>query len=177
MGVERVKSTSQVADRYADVTYRIIGCAMRVHNELGPGHKEVTYHNALSAAMKDADLGFEDEKALEITFSDEDVGLLYIDHFVEDAVVVEEKAFPHLLTQEEIAQVLTYMAVTEAPLGLLMNFGRGKLEYKRILPPKRYRDWRERAARYAWRPPHVSTPARASPNAICLSAPHPLTNP
>jgi GxxExxY protein len=159
------------ADRYAGITYKIIGAAMRVHNELGPGLKEITYHNALSAAMRDAGLSFEEEKPLEINLGEEEVGLLYIDHFVEEAIVLEEKAFPHLLTSDEVAQILTYMAVTESPLGLLLNFGRRSLEYKRILPPKKYLDWRERAARYAWRPKEALS---SSPKAPRIIPRHPL---
>jgi GxxExxY protein len=161
---------SAVASRYADVTYKIIGAAMDVHNKLGPGLKEIAYHTALSAAMRDRGLSYEDEKPLEVQLSGERVGLLYIDHFVEDAVLVEEKAFPHLLTNEELAQVLTYLAVTGAPLGLLINFGRKRLEYKRVLPPKKFQDWTERVSRYVW------TPEGSQPDAggQATSADHPL---
>jgi GxxExxY protein len=151
-------STDEEADKRIenlpnqDTTYRIIGAAMKVHNQLGPGLKEIIYHRALGATMRDAGLSFEDERAIEIMLDDQQVGLLFIDHFVEGSVVVEEKAQPHLLTNEEVAQVITYLAATEAPVGLLLNFGRSRLEYKRILPPKKFGEWRERARRYAWRP-------------------------
>jgi GxxExxY protein len=165
------KSESAVAARFADVTYKIIGAAMDVHNKLGPGLKEITYHTALSAALRDTGLSFEDEKPLQVLSSDERVGLLYIDHLVEDAVVVEEKAFPHLLTNEELAQVLTYLAVSGAPIGLLINFGRQRLEYKRVLPPKKFQDWTERAWRYVWQPDDVrGQDARRQ----AVSAVHPL---
>ena len=137
---------------HQDLTYQIIGAAMRVHNKLGPGHREMVYQRALSMALKETGLGFEEEKSIELTYDGEWVGLLYLDHFVEEAVVVEEKALAHLLTDEEVAQVITYLAATEAPVGLLLNFGRSRLEYKRILPPAKFDEWRDRARRYAWRP-------------------------
>jgi GxxExxY protein len=56
--------------------------------------------------------------------------------FVEDQVVVEVKAFSHQLTNDERAQVINYLKATGAPVGLLFNFGRRKLEYKRIFPGK-----------------------------------------
>ena len=170
---------SHVADGFAETTYKIIGAAMRVHNELGLGLKEAAYQRALSVAMRDAGLSFEEEKPLEITFGEEEVGLLYLDHFVEDAIVVEEKAVSHLMTDEEMAQVITYLAVTEAPLGLLINFGRRSLEYKRILPPKKFDDWKKRAARYAWRPPEtrVETAKQANPLIRSKSADQPTEMP
>ena len=143
---------SLAAQAHEDVTYRIIGAAMKVHNQLGPGLKEEIYQAALSEAMKEAGLSFETEKLIQVLLDETQVGLLYLDHFVEDWVVIEEKALAHLLTNDEVAQMITYLAVTKAPLGLLLNFGRTRLEYKRILPPKKFADWRERAARYAWRP-------------------------
>ena len=80
-------------------------------------------------------------------------GLLYIDHLVEDQVVVEEKALSHLLTDEEVAQVITYLAATGRRAGLLVNFGRPRLEYRRILPPKKLDEWQNRIRRYLWNPP------------------------
>ncbi len=137
---------------YEDVTFRVIGSAMKVHTALGPGLKEVSYHQAMSLAMQEAGLSFEDEMPIEVMFDDSAVGLLYVDHFVEGAVVVEEKALSHLLTREEMAQVITYLAAARAPVGVLLNFGRRRLEYKRIFPPRKLQDWRDRAKRYAWRP-------------------------
>jgi len=136
-----------------DVTYRSIGAAMRVHNQLGPGLRESAYQRALSSAMLAEGLSFEEEKPVEIVIDDVPVGLLYLDHFVEGAVVVEEKALSHLLTAEEVAQVITYLAATGAKVGLLLNFGRRKLEHKRILPPRKLDQWQERVRRYVWVPP------------------------
>jgi GxxExxY protein len=149
------KAAPEAVSRYADITYGIIGAAMKVHNQLGPGLREVMYQRALSAALRDAGLGFEEEKPFEIHLDDERVGIIYLDHLVEGAVVVEEKAFPHLLTNDEVAQVLTYLSVAEAPLGLLINFGRKRLEYRRILPPKKVTDSKARLARYMWQPSEV----------------------
>ena len=63
------------------------------------------------------------------------------------------KALSHLLTDEEVAQVVTYLAATGKPVGLLFNFGRRRLQFKRIFPPKKLDDWRDRIERYLWRPP------------------------
>jgi GxxExxY protein len=137
---------------FDDITYRIIGAAMKVHNGLGPGLKEAFYQRALSLEMEEAGLGFSAEHAVEVHLNEVQVGLLYLDHLVEDEVVVEAKALPHMLTDEEKAQVITYLAATGKKVGLLINFGRGSLEYKRILPPRDITTWSARIRRYVWVP-------------------------
>jgi GxxExxY protein len=146
-----------------DVTYKVIGAAMQVHNELGPGLKEAIYQRALSSAMRDAGLGFEEEYPFRVDFDGEFAGLLYLDHFVENQVVVEIKALRHMITNDELGQIITYMAVTDSKVGLLPNFGRDRLEYKRVLPPKEFQDWRGRVSRYLWQPPEATKGAQPHP--------------
>jgi GxxExxY protein len=67
---------------------------------------------------------------------DEQVALFYLDLFVENQVVVEIKAFSHPLTNDELAQVINYLKATDAPIALLFNFGRRKLDYRRVFPGK-----------------------------------------
>ena len=133
---------------HQDLTYRIIGCAMKVHNELGPGLKEAFYHRALSLKLEEEGLSYEEEKPVEIVLDGAAVGLLYLDHIVEDSVIVEEKALAHRLTDEEVAQVITYLAATGLPVGLLLNFGRRRLQYKRVLPPRTLDAWHDHVHRY-----------------------------
>jgi len=64
------------------------------------------------------------------------VGLFILDLYVEDQVVVEVKAFSHPLTNDELAQAINYLKATQAPVALLFNFGRRKLEYRRVFPGK-----------------------------------------
>ena len=92
------------------------------------------------------------ELTYRINFDGAFVGLLYLDLLVEDSVVVELKALSHLLTNEELAQVIPYLAATGRHAGVLINFGRKRLEYRRILPPRKLDGWRDRILRYAWNP-------------------------
>ena len=151
-----------------DLTYKVIGAAMKVHNALGPGLKEAAYQKALSLEMEKTGLSFEEEKPVTISVDGTEIGLLYLDHLVEGGLVVEEKAFSHLLTREETAQVITYLCTTGLQVGLLLNFGRRRLEYKRIFPPKNVDRWRERINRYVWKPNRA-----LSVNPLA----HPLTHP
>ena len=141
---------------HQEMTYRIIGCAMAVHNRLGPGLREGIYQRALAVEMDSAGLSHVDEKPVEVFVDGASVGLLYLDHMVEDALIVEVKALRHQLTDDEVGQVITYLAATGLKVGLLLNFARKSLEYKRILPPKKLDAWKERIKRYAWMPkkPH-----------------------
>ena len=123
---------------HADITRRIIGAAMAVHNELGPGHREEVYHRGMAARMPlpPAELSFEDEPALPV-FNDAGT-LVYTyrpDFVVEKAVITEIKALLHPLTPDEIAQVFDYFAASEHRVALLISFGRPRLEWKRLFLP------------------------------------------
>ena len=108
---------------FEKLTYRVNGLAMQVQSLLGPGHKEVVYQNALADKIREAGLEVEVEKRIEVYVGDSLVGLLYIDLFVENVLVVECKAFSHLTTKEDMAQVITYLAATGQQVGQLYNFG------------------------------------------------------
>jgi GxxExxY protein len=136
-----------------DLTYKIIGCAMAVHNELGPGLREGIYQRALAVKMDATGLLHEEERRIEVLLDDTPVGLLYLDHLVNESIIVEVKAIKHPLTNDEIGQVITYLVATGFPVGLLLNFSRERLEYKRILPPRKIDAWRNRVRRYVWNPP------------------------
>jgi GxxExxY protein len=138
---------------HPDITYRIIGCAMAVHNELGPGLKEGFYQRALAVKFDEAGLSHAEEKGIEIHVDGVLVGLLYLDHLVNDSVVVEIKALPHKLTDDELGQVITYLGATGHKVGLLINFGGKSLEFRRVLPSTNRERWRSRIRRYVWNPP------------------------
>lgn len=119
-----------------DLTYRIIGAAMAVHNSLGPGYKEEVYERALLAELQQRSISAKSQCPVEVWHQDSPVALFYLDLFVEAQVVVEIKAFSHQLTNDELAQIANYLKATNAPVGLLFNFGRRKLEYRRVFPAK-----------------------------------------
>lgn len=63
---------------YQDLTHKVIGAAMKVHNSLGSGLKEIHYHRACSVALEDAAVSFEDELPIQVALDDTQVGLLYL---------------------------------------------------------------------------------------------------
>ena len=119
-----------------DLTFKLIGLAMEVHNELGHGFKEEVYEKAMEVKLNHA--GIEPNRQYEVfvDFEGERVATFYLDLFPNQKVVVEIKAFSHQLTNDELAQVINYLKATGAPVALLFNFGRRRLEYRRILPGK-----------------------------------------
>lgn len=130
---------------HSDVTYRVVGLAMAVHNDLGPGHREVVYHRALEVKLHEAEADFVSEPCISVEMDDGTVvGLYYPDFVVEDAVIVEIKAHSHPLTNDDIAQVIDYFAGINSEVALLINFGRRRLEWKRLFPPKKIREHRRK---------------------------------
>jgi len=119
-----------------DLTYRIIGAAMAVHNQVGPGFKEEVYEKALEVELNRLNVAVQRQVPVPVEYQGEQVALFYLDLYIDDQVVVEVKALSHPLTNDELAQVINYLKATRAPVGLLFNFGRRKLEYKRVFPGK-----------------------------------------
>jgi GxxExxY protein len=139
-----------VDDGLGGLTYRIIGCAMSVHNALGPGLKEEHYEKALAAALAQESLTYERQKPLEVRLDESSVGVVILDLLVGGNVIVEVKARQWLLTNDEIGQVITYLLATDLHVGLLINFGRKRLDYRRVFRPKKLVD--SRVARYVVNP-------------------------
>jgi GxxExxY protein len=119
---------------HEDITRRVIGAAMHVYNKLGSGFNEALYDRAMCVALDMQQLGFESQKSVEIFFEGASVGLYYLDFLVEGKVVVELKALPEL-NSSHLAQTITYLTGTGCQVGLLINFGTNKLEWRRVFPP------------------------------------------
>ncbi len=118
-----------------EVTYKIIGCAMKVHNTLGAGFQEIIYQRCLAIEFKKSGLLFEREKEHIIYYEDIEVGTRRADFVVENKVVVELKALINL-EDVHLAQAKNYTVAYDFPLGLLVNFGSQSLQYKLIFNPK-----------------------------------------
>ena len=130
-----------------DLTYRVIGAAMAVHNRIGAGYKEEVYESALEVELNRLEIVVQRQYPVPVVYQGEQVALFYLDLLVASQIVVEVKALSHLLTNDERAQVINYLKATGAPVGLLFNFGRRKLEYKRIFPGKPSEEPLERTGR------------------------------
>ena len=145
MADKRRTKPGLVDDALEGLTYQVIGLAMAVHNDLGPGHREETYHNAMSQRFADAGLAAEREPQLPI-FDEHgnQVNFYAPDHRLSQKLLTEYKAHFYPLTNDEVAQCLDYFAASDCEVILLFNFGKPRLEWKRLFPPKHILEHRRR---------------------------------
>ena len=104
------------------LTREVIGAAMRVHSELGPGLLESTYRSCLCHELRISGIAHESEIALPITYRDLKIEAGYrIDILVEGELIVETKAVSKIVSVHE-AQLLSYLRLSRRSVGLLINF-------------------------------------------------------
>jgi len=118
-----------------DLTYKVIGCAMKVHSTLGNGFQEVIYQRALAIEMQKQGISFQRELEMPLYYDNQYIGTRRVDFLVEATLMVELKA---LVKMEDvhIAQGLNYLVAYKVDKGLMLNFGNQSLEVKRLRHPK-----------------------------------------
>jgi len=127
--MDRIKNKRELL--HSDISEQIIGCCFEVIKELGSGFLENVYKNALFLAMKQKGLSVLAEQVFEVSFRGHKIGKYIADLIVENLIIVELKCCKVLLPEHQ-AQVINYLKGSEKSVGLLVNFGNPKLEYKRL---------------------------------------------
>ena len=117
--------------KYEEITRRIIGCAMKVHSNLGNGFQEVNYQRAIIIEMNLDRLNFEREKAMKIFYKCQKIGTIRVDFFVDGKIMAELKAVIKI-EDVHLAQAENYLEAYNIETGLLVNYGSRSLEFKRI---------------------------------------------
>ena len=118
--------------QHSELTVKIIGCAIEVHKNMGNGFQEVVYQRALAIEFGLQNLSFEREKEMPLTYKGHDVGTRRVDFFVEGLIMVELKAVIQL-EDVHLAQAINYLEAYNMEIGLLINFGGRKLDFKRVM--------------------------------------------
>src|SRR5713101_73263 len=113
------------------LTGKILEASFEVIRELGAGFLEGVYQNALLVALRQKGIKAEARVPLTVRFRGEVVGEYFADLLVDDKVIVELKAVKALAPEHQ-AQLINYLKATGIEVGLLINFGRPKLEYRRL---------------------------------------------
>jgi len=117
---------------YKELSYKIMAAVFEVHKVLGPGFLEKVYENALVKEFETRKIAVETQKEINISYKGNPVGNYYSDMLVECKVIIELKAVPAILPIHE-AQLLNYLKATGIKLGILVNMGGKKVEFKRMV--------------------------------------------
>jgi GxxExxY protein len=120
----------------SDLTGRIIGSAMEVHRHLGNGFQELIYQRALSIEMNLRGIEHEREKEMPLEYKGFNIGTRRVDFFVENKIMVEIKAIIQL-EDVHLAQAINYLEAYRLDIGLLINFGNTKLQFRRVMKPRK----------------------------------------
>ena len=121
--------------KYGDLTAKVIGSALAVHNILKNGFQEVIYQRALEIEMRNAQIPFRREYELPIYYRNEIIGTRRVDFLVNELISVELKAITNLESMH-LAQALNYLEAFNFEIGLLINFGQTSLQFKRLINKK-----------------------------------------
>jgi len=114
-----------------DLIYRVIGCMIEVHKELGPGFLESAYHRALEIELAHQNIDFESENEIELQYRGKSIGIHRLDFLIENELVVELKTVD-VLHKKHYAQVRSYLKAKQKPVGLLVNFSDYQLDPRRV---------------------------------------------
>ena len=117
---------------YKDLSYKLIGLAMRVHSGLGHGFLEKVYERALMILLRRENIESAQQAPITVTFEGEAVGDYYADILVENKIILEIKSAEKIIDAHR-AQALHYLKATGIRLAIILNFGKEKLEYERMV--------------------------------------------
>ena len=118
---------------YKEEAYKIIGCCLEVHNELGPGFLEVVYKDALEIEFQLNKIPYTREKIFDVLYKGRTLIRKYnADFVVYDKIILEVKAYKRL-SDENMSQTLNYLKASKLRLGLLANFGETSFNSRRVV--------------------------------------------
>lgn len=117
---------------YRELTEKIIGALFEVYNNLGPGLSEIIYQRAVIEELNSAKLKFEVEKNVPIFYKKKQLGIYRLDIVIDERVILELKVKSEIESVDK-AQIMTYLKATGYRIGILVNFGSEKLEFKRFI--------------------------------------------
>ena len=115
-----------------DISYKVIGAAFAVYNELGYGLLEKVYEKALIIELRNSQIEAESQSALKVFYEGEVVGDYFADIVVDGKLPIELKTCQNIC-DEHVAQTLNYLKATQIEVALIINFDPAKLKYKRLV--------------------------------------------
>lgn len=117
---------------HKDLSYLIIGLAMEVYNQLGHGFLEKVYENALMVLLNREAIPAQQQHPVSVYFQGHAVGEYFADILVNDGIILELKSVEKIINAHR-AQTLNYLKATGKSLAIILNFGKEKLEFERLV--------------------------------------------
>jgi len=117
---------------YPELSYTVIGLLYDVNDELGSGHKERYYENALEIALKDKGFTYKRQLYAPVVFKGNTIGRQYFDFLIENKMVLELKTGDKF-TRKHIDQVYEYLRANDLKLGIIAQFSSAGLKYRRVV--------------------------------------------
>jgi GxxExxY protein len=117
---------------YPELSYQIVGILFATYNQLGFRYREKYYQEALSASFKKVGLSFKEQVPVTLEFNEKEIGNSLVDFIIEDKIVLEIKKGERFF-KANIDQIYSYLKITGLKLGILANFTKKGLQFKRII--------------------------------------------
>jgi len=117
---------------YPELSYQLIGILFEVSNELGYGYQEKYYQRAINAKLKEINLSFKEQVPVKLEFQENEIGRYFLDFVIEDKIALEIKKEDKFL-KTNIDQLFAYLKATGLKLGILANFTKRGLQFKRVV--------------------------------------------
>jgi GxxExxY protein len=117
---------------YPELSYKLVGLAYNVHNELGHGHLEKIYQKAYAKELKEAGISFKEQAQYQVIYKEEVIGNNYLDFLIENKVIIELKR-SDFHSKKYIDQISNYIKVSDLKLAILINFTINGVRIKRIV--------------------------------------------
>lgn len=118
---------------HGELSYKIVGVLFRVYNELGGGHLEKYYQKAISIALKEHNIPFQEQVPAPLAFASQKIGRYFLDFVIDNKIVLEIKAH-HGFFPRDFRQVTAYLQATDLHLAILAAFTRSGVIFQRVLP-------------------------------------------
>lgn len=117
---------------YPDLSYKIIGALFNVYNSIGSGHREKIYQRAIAIELKNLNIPYDEQLYVSVNFRDKVVGKYYLDFLIDNKIILEIKK-GEIFLRKNIEQIFSYLKAKKLKLGMLANFTRDGLRFKRIV--------------------------------------------
>ena len=127
-----MKNSEGVKLIFPRLSYKIVGLLFEVYNGMGSSHRESFYQKAISNLLSQKNINFKEQLATPILFKNKIVGRYYLDFLIEDKIILEIKTGERFL-KRNIDQVYSYLTSKKLHLGIIANFTRSGVKFKRIL--------------------------------------------